>query len=198
MGPWRRRGARRGVRGVSPIVATILLVAITVVLAAVLYVLVSGVGRAPGGATLGSAFSAGMASPPLVESSAGSTGCAATHYCYVLTIAQAGRGVTAAAMQFVVVRPGGVTYVASAAGGFTVYNTVTQTVVCSATVGAGAALSASSWASGGGGNTPTTQLTSAMEIVIDLGTTASPTNTGLVFESIGIGQYSGTVAVSLP
>ena len=37
-----RRTARRNARGVSPIIATILLVAITVVLAAVLYVLVSG------------------------------------------------------------------------------------------------------------------------------------------------------------
>jgi flagellin-like protein len=40
-----RRNARRSKRGVSPIIATILLVAITVVLAAVLYVLVSGLTR---------------------------------------------------------------------------------------------------------------------------------------------------------
>jgi len=43
---WRARARRRrNPRGVSPIIATILLVAITVVLAAVLYVLVSGLTR---------------------------------------------------------------------------------------------------------------------------------------------------------
>jgi flagellin-like protein len=43
---WRARvRRRRNLRGVSPIIATILLVAITVVLAAVLYVLVSGLTR---------------------------------------------------------------------------------------------------------------------------------------------------------
>ncbi len=42
MGKWPNARGRRGKRGVSPIIATILLVAITVVLAAVLYVLISG------------------------------------------------------------------------------------------------------------------------------------------------------------
>ena len=45
---WRK--ARK--RGVSPIIATILLVAITVVLAAVLYVLISGLTKGPGSAPL--------------------------------------------------------------------------------------------------------------------------------------------------
>ncbi len=42
MGKWPNARGRRGKRGVAPIIATILLVAITVVLAAVLYVLISG------------------------------------------------------------------------------------------------------------------------------------------------------------
>src|SRR5208282_4370147 len=45
-------------RGVSPIIATILLVAITVVLAAVLYVLVSGLTGGPTSTPFGSAFTA--------------------------------------------------------------------------------------------------------------------------------------------
>ena len=52
---WRK--ARK--RAVSPIIATILLVAITVVLAAVLYVLISGLTHGPGNAPIGSAFAAG-------------------------------------------------------------------------------------------------------------------------------------------
>ena len=54
---WRK--ARK--RAVSPIIATILLVAITVVLAAVLYVLISGLTHGPGNAPIGSAFAAGNA-----------------------------------------------------------------------------------------------------------------------------------------
>ena len=52
---WRK--ARK--RGVSPIIATILLVAITVVLAAVLYVLITGLTSGPGNAPLGSHFAWG-------------------------------------------------------------------------------------------------------------------------------------------
>ncbi len=198
MSPQRRSGQWRRRRGVSPIIATILLVAITVVLAAVLYVLIAGVTRGPDGATLGSAFSAGVASPPLVESAAGSAGCAANHYCYVLTIAEASRGLTASTMTFLISLPSGTTYVAGAAGGFTVYNSVTQAVVCSSAVAAGSALSTTAWTAGSGGNTPTTQLTSAMVIVIDLGSVTNPTGSGLAFKSIGVGQYSGTVSVALP
>ena len=54
---WRK--ARK--RAVSPIIATILLVAITVVLAAVLYVLISGLTHGPGNTPIGSAFTAGNA-----------------------------------------------------------------------------------------------------------------------------------------
>ena len=55
---WRK--ARK--RGVSPIIATILLVAITVVLAAVLYVLISGLtGGGVGSKPIGTAFNAGNA-----------------------------------------------------------------------------------------------------------------------------------------
>ncbi len=52
---WRK--ARK--RAVSPIIATILLVAITVVLAAVLYVLISGLTHGPGNTPIGSAFAIG-------------------------------------------------------------------------------------------------------------------------------------------
>ena len=50
---WRK--ARK--RGVSPIIATILLVAITVVLAAVLYVLISGLTKGPGSSPITGSYS---------------------------------------------------------------------------------------------------------------------------------------------
>jgi flagellin-like protein len=52
MPPLKLSAGRKNKRGVSPIIATILLVAITVVIAAVLYVLVSGYLKGTGGSPL--------------------------------------------------------------------------------------------------------------------------------------------------
>jgi flagellin-like protein len=73
-------------RGVSPIIATILLVAITVVLAAVLYVLISGLTHGPSSAPLGTNFSWGQ---PINATGTTPTGCTAAtgHYCYTIEIA---------------------------------------------------------------------------------------------------------------
>jgi flagellin-like protein len=192
---WRK--ARK--RGVSPIIATILLVAITVVLAAVLYVLISGLTKGPGGTTLGSAFAAGVpATNPLVVGTTGATyagsGCAATHYCYELTIEEANPGLTANAMDMVVKTSTGATYTVTAAGGITIYNSVSGAIVTQcAVIAAGGALSVSTWGTGS-----TTQLSSTMIIIIDTGSTVSPAGTGLVFSALGVGSYSGTVSVQLP
>jgi len=82
---WRK--ARK--RGVSPIIATILLVAITVVLAAVLYVLISGLTHGPSSAPLGTNFSWGV---PVNATGTTTNGCGtsggATHsFCYSIEIA---------------------------------------------------------------------------------------------------------------
>jgi flagellin-like protein len=85
---WRK--ARK--RGVSPIIATILLVAITVVLAAVLYVLISGLTHGTGSAPLGTNFSWGT---PVNVTGITTTGCGvvgtapANGYCYSIEIAGA-------------------------------------------------------------------------------------------------------------
>ncbi len=81
---WRK--ARK--RAVSPIIATILLVAITVVLAAVLYVLISGLTHGTSAAPLGTNFSWGT---PVNTTGVTTTGCGATTtahaFCYSLEIA---------------------------------------------------------------------------------------------------------------
>jgi flagellin-like protein len=91
---WRK--ARK--RGVSPIIATILLVAITVVLAAVLYVLISGLTHGAGSVPLGTDISWG--SPNNVSGTA-PLGCAAAagHWCYSIEIAGTGGGVSTSNIQ---------------------------------------------------------------------------------------------------
>ena len=89
-------------RGVSPIIATILLVAITVVLAAVLYVLISGLTKGPGSTPIGSAFGFGTAQ----QSSGGTSNpCGAappSGHCYSVGIASASSSVTTANVKFTV------------------------------------------------------------------------------------------------
>jgi len=90
-----RKGRKRGV---SPIIATILLVAITVVLAAVLYVLISGLTHGTGSAPLGTNFSWGTpfnVTGTSIESPTGTVTCTATvTFCYSVEIAGAGSGLT--------------------------------------------------------------------------------------------------------
>jgi archaeal type IV pilus assembly protein PilA len=93
---WRKKSKR----GVSPIIATILLVAITVVLAAVLYVLISGLTKGPGNAPLGSAFAFGPASNVSVASGTAPTGCTAAKECYSLEVSSATSGLNPASMTF--------------------------------------------------------------------------------------------------
>jgi len=90
-GKSERRWRKARKRGVSPIIATILLVAITVVLAAVLYVLISGLTHGTGSAPLGTNFSWGS---PLNTTGVVGIGCTGAHYCYSIEIAGAGSGVT--------------------------------------------------------------------------------------------------------
>src|SRR5579863_4961439 len=90
---WRQ--ARK--RGVSPIIATILLVAITVVLAAVLYILISGLTKGPGTTPLGTAFAFG---PGNNITGPAATGCTATHACYSLEVGSAGSGLQTNGLTF--------------------------------------------------------------------------------------------------
>jgi len=91
---WRSsRGSsfRRRDRAVSDMVATMLIVAITVVLAAVLYIAVTSWTTTTGSAPLGSAFGWGLASN---ATSNPTNGCADTaHYCYTVQMIVTGTNV---------------------------------------------------------------------------------------------------------
>src|SRR5579859_2382502 len=102
----QRRWRKKSKRGVSPIIATILLVAITVVLAAVLYILISGLTKGPGNTPLGTALA--LSSP--TENSKGTT-----NY-YNFSVASAGGGLLLNNLQFQIVSTGGSIVPTTAAG----------------------------------------------------------------------------------
>ncbi len=199
---WRK--ARK--RGVSPIIATILLVAITVVLAAVLYVLISGLtSGGVGSKPIGSAFNAG--NPILGNPGSGtSSTCATTSttlaaaiktgdYTYTLTVESS--TITIGSALFEVKTAAGA--VSAFAGGFYIVNIAGLVVACSS--GALAMSSAFSiFPTDVAGTSASTPLTSLYTIVIDVAATGSnPSGIGLTFNALGTGSYSGTTSpLSLP
>ncbi|MCI4357976.1 MAG: type IV pilin [Thermoplasmata archaeon] len=181
-GRWRKSGKR----GVSPIIATILLVAITVVLAAVLYVLISGLTRGPGNTPIGSAFAVSSATD----------GVCSVGFCYTFTIQTASSGVSANSLKFQVQSSGGV---------ITAFTNVRLIDVSNCAVGAYTTL----WTAGapatptGGpascaGGTPglTSQVSSGDQLI--LASTTSFNAAGYVFVVIGTGSYSGTIQAAIP
>ena len=172
---WRK--ARK--RGVSPIIATILLVAITVVLAAVLYVLISGL--TTGGANtvpIGTTFAFGQAQQ-VGAAPAGSTVCPGTvtaGTCYSIGIQSAGASATTANIHFAVQLSG-------SAVKFTGVDLIdgTGTIISTYTPGSGWSTSSQPFAS-----TDT----------LVVGYTSSLAGDSLVAQ--GVGALSGTTPVALP
>jgi len=191
---WRK--ARK--RGVSPIIATILLVAITVVLAAVLYVLISGLTHGAGSAPLGTNFGWGA---PINDTGVTALGCAApvtpAHYCYGVELNVGGSLTTS---NFVlslknptgstVAWPAGVSGAATACGANTVpcISLVTPT---STTPVAWYSITASGWTT----VTPFTGvIPSGSSIVLYFGTAGATGLLGDQLVAVGASGYSGTVA----
>jgi len=197
---WRK--ARK--RGVSPIIATILLVAITVVLAAVLYVLISGLTHGPGNTPIGTAFSAGNAVSSVCASGAtyATNGCKAGDYVYTLTVETATASFSS--VLFEVKTGTGAVLVAASVGGFTVttvsgaiaaqMTTASTTLAMTSTFGTYGASPICNGAACG----PSTTFSSIYSIVIDMGT-GNPTGQGYSFVAVGTGSYSGTTSpLALP
>jgi archaeal type IV pilus assembly protein PilA len=186
-------------RAVSPIIATILLVAITVVLAAVLYVLISGLTHGPGSTPIGSAFSAGTATPSTcgTGSTYAAKGCLTGDYIY--TVAIASSTVTFGSVLFEVkTSAGSVLTLTAGAGGFTVESTTGAIAAQSPSGTAGTAMAMTTAFTPVSPLTSSSSLTSLYTIVIDMGT-ANPAGQGYSFVVLGTGSFSGsTNPVSLP
>lgn len=190
-----RRWRKKGRRGVSPIIATILLVAITVVLAAVLYILISGLTKGPGNTPIGSALGLGTAS--LVQGSAGATFpvCKAADYCYNIEIASAS-GLNPSEMQLQVQTASGTVWSGMAGGGGAAISDIKGATVVSTPVAAAAAFAVTAWTAGAG-YTTTSPVSQSMTIWVDMGT-ANPAGQGYTLVVFGTGSFSGQTTVALP
>jgi archaeal type IV pilus assembly protein PilA len=189
---WRK--ARK--RAVSPIIATILLVAITVVLAAVLYVLISGLTHGPGSTPIGSAFAAGNARSGTCAAGGtiATTGCVAGDFFETLTIEQS--SVTFGNVLFeVIVTATGNAWTCTAGGtacDFTVTSTTGASVATvSIGVGAGMVMPSTGFATYTGVTSGSSLSSGVYGIELDLGSKAT-TGMGISFVAIGTGGYSGT------
>jgi len=183
----QRRWRKNGRRGVSPIIATILLVAITVVLAAVLYILISGLTKGPGNTPLGTALA--MGSPQ-----AGTNGTANT---YTIAITPSS-GLTPASLSFQVLSSTGVITVLPAGSTVTIIGPqacLVATYTFASNVWANGPVTATNHCTPVG--TTTTVLTSGMQFYLSSGTT-NLQGTGSSLSAVGVGTFSGSVPIALP
>jgi flagellin-like protein len=191
------RRARAG--GVSPIIATILLVAIAVVLAAVLYVLVVGLAHGPGATPIGSAIY-------IDHPAAGQCWAAGVtaHICgtagdrlWNMTIDES--QVTLGDVLLQVHSSNGATFKNSLAAAFAVMKPGLATPVAYYTVAAGAGLAMVNGFTYNAGYSTTTPLTSVMYIVIGTGTAVANwvPGAGNYVTVDGTGHYSGSTAPSV-
>jgi flagellin-like protein len=185
-------------RGVSPIIATILLVAVTVVLAAVLYMLVGGLLTGPRSTPLGAALALG---PATVFAGSASTAayCATGHTCYSVSIASTGDALSVGEVGFVLQNGTGANQVAQNGSGRISFVTATGVLIAqSSPIAAGRPLGTTSWTYGSG-SASSTPVSSAFQVWVQFGNTIpNPSAYRFVLEAIGMGPFSGTITYALP
>ncbi len=184
---WRRKNRR----AVSPIIATILLVAITVVLAAVLYILISQYTKGGGGVTIGSALAIGSSTD----------GASGTVNYYNMTVESAGSTLTLGSFTFEVRSPtGSIIAVGSTVTGTAVtalhvviinpINTVVATFTPGAATTYGTGCTAPTYTSACSSTSPmTTQYTFSVQI-----SPIACSLSGYSLVALGQGSFSGTTS----
>lgn len=179
-----RRWRKSAKRGVSPIIATILLVAITVVLAAVLYILISGLTKGPGNTPLGTSLAV---SKPIDASNAANNW-------YNATVSAAGGGLIYNNLNFQVqTTANGIVNVGAATitvVGVTACNVAVYTFSTNSWAAASGASACSSGTLGG-----TATVNSGQQLSIK--TAAATVLTGNNLIIVGTGSFSGSITVSI-
>ncbi|MGC2288877.1 MAG: archaellin/type IV pilin N-terminal domain-containing protein [Thermoplasmata archaeon] len=188
---WRRKNGR----GVSPIIATILLVAITVVLAAVLYILIQQYTKSGNNVTIGSALAIG--------GSTDGTGPTTTNF-YNMTVESVSTTLTLGSFTFEVKSPtGSILAVGSVIGGVTIatlkvvvvnpINTVVATFTPGAATTFGAGCVAPTYTTAcSTASAMTTQYTFSVQVTS--AAAPAPSLSGCTLVALGQGSFSGTTS----
>lgn len=193
----KRRAGCGGRRAVSPIIATILLVAITVVLAAVLYVLVSGLTHGPGAPPIEESF---LISSPLAGRCW--AGGVTNHICgttgdqlFNLTI-QMATSVTFGDVLLEVKTSANGVYKNPLAAAFAIMKAGVATPVAYYSVAASAGLAMKSSFTAAAGYSLATPITTSMWVVVGTGTAATSWTAGQgnYVTVVGTGHYSGSTS----
>jgi flagellin-like protein len=196
--PTGRPPNRRRLRAVSPVIATILLVAIVVVLAAVLYVVVGGLARTSVKDPLGSELYVGPAAQ-VIGTARTSTFCQSGHFCYSIPIDEVGQGISFGDVSFEVRSPSGSVHVVTQ--NFAQLSIVNDKngVDAYSKVAKNGAFEVTGWQKFGAGTTASTPLSNLQTIWLQFGNTkASPFGQGNSVEVLGEGPFSGSMTVGLP
>ena len=183
-----RRWRQKGERGVSPIIATILLVAITVVLAAVLYILISGLTKGPGSTPIGTALALGT----MNEASNGASGASARYY-YNTSVQTASGGMTWSNMIFQVTSASG-----SGVAGPTTITTTNAAGSCNV---ATYTFSTATWGAPASNACAGTTGGSALVVSgaqVQMISTTNLNNAGDNLVAVGQGAFSGTENFQIP
>jgi flagellin-like protein len=194
------RNHRFGRRGVSPIIAMILLVAITVILAAVLYVLVTGLVHGPASKPIAESF---LITSPTAGTcwTAGVT----AHVCgvkgnqlYNFTIQEAA-SVTLGDILLEVRTATGSVYHNSLAAAFAVMKIGSTTPVAYYTIAAASGLAMTKTFTINAGYSTATPISTSMYVVVGTGTAATSWSHGQgnYVTVLGTGHYSGSTAAQV-
>lgn len=186
-------------RGVSPIIATILLVAVVVVLAAVLYVVVLRLSdSAESSRPLGSALYLG---PATAEAGTASTNafCQTNHFCYSVPVTATQSGVTLGGLEFrILTRNGTVHTVAQNYAKLSLLG-VQGSALAYTQLSKNSPFVVTDWGHLASGTSPNSMVSSGMQLWIQFGNTkTSPVGQGYTMQVIGTGAFDGTLTVDLP
>jgi flagellin-like protein len=197
--PRGRPAPRYQGRGVSPIIATILLVAIVVVLAAVLYALIGNLSSGRSNVPIGTALALGPATATS-GSAATSPYCKSGHGCYSVTIASASTSLTVGDLEFALKTSSGADHLVSkGTGQFTIAGPSGKVVAQSPAVAKGKPLVVTSWTFPTKGYTASTPVSSLMTLWVEFGTAITqPAGNGFVLAAVGTGTFQGEVLLTLP
>ncbi|HTT26499.1 MAG TPA: archaellin/type IV pilin N-terminal domain-containing protein [Thermoplasmata archaeon] len=192
-----RRGARR--RGVSPIIASILLVAIVVVLAAVLYLVVIRLSESTDSSRpLGSALYLG---PARAESGTVPTNpfCQTNHYCYSVAVTATQSGITMGDLEFRILTSGGTIHTVAQNFAKLSIVGVQGSQLAYTQISKNSPFVVTAWGHLSSGTSPNSMVSSGMQLWIQFGNTKmSPFGHGYTMQVIGRGAYDGTLTVVLP